>query len=338
MFNKQKSMTYLVTTILVVAYLLSACAPVATTTVKPTSPPPPTDTTMPEPTEKLMEEPEPTSELIVLTDGFDRQVSLPEPAQRIVSIAPSNTEILFAVGAGPQVVGRDDFSDYPSEAVDITSVGSMYGDLNAENIIALEPDLVLAAMINSPEHVQALEDLGLTVFVLPNPMSMDNLYQILETAGKLTGREIEAATLVESLKARVDAAISKLVDAEPVKVYYEVDGTDPNAPWTIGTDTFQDILIRMAGGENIAADVQGYVLFSLEELVARDPAVMIFSAGPWVSTTPASVSERAGWGDISAVVNEEVYGIDANWVDRPGPRMVDALEAMAMILHPERFE
>ena len=338
MSKQQNPIAFLLTCLLAATLFICACEPTTTPTDEPTSPPPPTDTAMPEPTEKLIEIPEPISDQIVLTDGFEREVILPEPAQRIVSIAPSNTEILFAIGAGPQVVGRDDFSDYPPESVDITSVGSMYGDLNAENIIALEPDLILAAMINSPEHVQALEDLGLTVFVLPNPMSMEELYQILEMAGKLTGREIETATLVEGLKSRVDSVISKLVGAEPVQVYYEVDGTDPNAPWTIGADTFQDVLIRMAGGANIAADVQGYVLFSLEELVARDPAVMIFSAGPWVTTTPESVSERPGWVDISAVVNGEVYGIDANWIDRPGPRMVDALEAMAMILHPERFE
>ncbi|MEE8569324.1 MAG: ABC transporter substrate-binding protein [Anaerolineales bacterium] len=336
--KQQKPIAFLYTFLLVTTLLICACKPTTTPTDEPTSPPPPTDTAIPEPVEKLIETPEPMADQIALTDGFEREVILPEPAQRIVSIAPSNTEILFAIGAGPQVVGRDEFSDYPPEAADITSVGSMYGDLNAENIIALEPDLILAAMINSPEHVQALEDLGLTVFVLPNPMGMDELYQILEMAGKLTGREIEVATLVEGLTVRVDTVFSKLVGAEPVKVYYEVDGTDPNAPWTIGTDTFQDVLIRIAGGENIAADVQGYVLFSLEELVARDPTVMIFSAGPWVTTTPESVSERPGWGDISAVANEEVYGIDANWIDRPGPRMVDALEAMAMILHPERFE
>jgi len=338
MSKQQNPIALLYTFFLATALLICACQPTTTPSDEPISLPPPTDTTTPEAAEELIETPVTMPDQIALTDGFEREVILPEPAQRIVSIAPSNTEILFAIGAGPQIVGRDDFSDYPPEAVDITSIGSMYGDLNAENIIALEPDLILAAMINSPEHVQALEDLGLTVFVIPNPMSMDELYQILAMAGKLTGREIEVATLVEGLKVRVDTVISKLEGAEPVQVYYEVDGTDPNAPWTIGVDTFQDVLIRMAGGENIAADVQGYVLFSLEELVARDPAVMIFSAGLWVTTTPESVSERPGWFDISAVVNGEVYGIDANWIDRPGPRMVDALEAMAKILHPERFE
>jgi iron complex transport system substrate-binding protein len=123
-----------------------------------------------------------------------------------------------------------------------------------------------------------------------------------------------------------------------VSVYYEVDGMDPTAPWTIGTGTFQDVLIHLAGGENVAADLEGYVTLSLEELVARDPQVMVFSQGPYVTTTAESVEERAGWGEISAIAKGEIYGIDANWIDRPGPRLVDALEAMAEILHPERFE
>jgi iron complex transport system substrate-binding protein len=121
-------------------------------------------------------------------------------------------------------------------------------------------------------------------------------------------------------------------------VYYEVDGMDPTAPWTVGAGTFQDVLITLAGGENVVSDLEGYVTLSLEELVARDPQVMVFSTGPYVTTTAESVTERAGWGDISAVANGRIYGIDANWIDRPGPRLVDALEAMAKILHPDRFE
>jgi iron complex transport system substrate-binding protein len=274
----------------------------------------------------------------VLIDGLDREVSLPAPAQRIVSLAASNTEILFAVGAGPQVVGRDDFSDYPPESAGLASIGGPWGDLNAEAIVALEPDLVLAAGINSPEQVRAIENLGIPVFQLPNPEDFDGLYTNLETVGKLTGREKEAAALVAELRARVVAVTDSLAGAEPVKVYYEVDGSDPNAPWTTGSGTFQHVLITMAGGENIAADIEGWGQISLEELVARNPAVMIYGAGPWVPTTPESVADRSGWEDISAVAKGTVYGIDTNWVDRPGPRLVDALETMARLIHPDRFE
>jgi iron complex transport system substrate-binding protein len=281
---------------------------------------------------------EPSLEPITLTDGYGRVVSIPEPAKRILSIAPSSTEILFAVGAASQVVGRDELSDYPSEAMNVPSIGTTYGELNVEAIIALEPDLVLAAEINSPEHIQVLEDLGLAVFVLPNPMVMDDLYELLEMAAKLTGHETEAEDLVDQLEIRVETVIEILSGVEPVPIFYEVDSTDPGAPWTTGPGTFQDVLINLAGGENIASDIEFWGQLSLEEIVARDPRVIVFSESPWVTTTSESFTERPGWGNITAVVNSDVYGIDGTWMDRPGPRYVDALEALAKILHPEVFD
>jgi iron complex transport system substrate-binding protein len=310
MFGSFKSTSFALLVVLTSACLFGACAP---------SPPP-------------------TAGPITLTDGLGREVSIPVPVQRIISIAPSNTEILFAIGAGSKLVGRDEISDYPPEAVEITSIGSTYGELNTEAIVTLEPDLVLAAMINSPEHVQAIEDLDITVFVLPNPLDFDDLYEILETAGRITGQETAAETLAESLKNRVNAVVEKTSGVDPCKVYYEVDGMDPAAPWTAGAGTFQDVLIQLAGGENVAADIEFYGQINLEALVTRDPEVMIFSEGPWVPTTPESVVERAGWADMTAVANGAVYGIDANWLDRPGPRLVDALETMAKLVHPERFD
>jgi iron complex transport system substrate-binding protein len=335
----RKQMRILISVSIVVVFLLvGACTPATTVEVELTSPSPAegtpaTQVGVPTATMELIPEP------ISFIDGFGREVSIAEPAQRVVSIAPSSTEILFAVGAGSQVVGRDEYSDYPPEAIEVTSIGTTYGELNVEAIVALDPDLVFAAIINSAEHVQALEDLGLVVFVLPNPMGMDELYEVIEMTGKLTGHETEAEDFVDQLELRVEAVIETLSGVEPVSVFYEVDAADdPNAPWTTGSGTFQDVLIGLAGGENIASDIELWGQLSLEEIVARDPEVIVFSAGPWVTTTSESIAARAGWGEISAVVNGEVYGIDTNWIDRPGPRYVDALEALAKILHPELFE
>jgi iron complex transport system substrate-binding protein len=298
--------------IILLVVFLSACAPA------PSQPPPP--------------------EPIMLVDGMGRDVSIPEPAQRILSIAPSATEILFAIGAGDQVIGREDTADYPPEVLELPSIGSTYETLNTESIVAMDPDLVMAAMINSPEHVQAIEDLGIPVFVLGNPLVFEDLYLILEQAGELTGRNAEAVDLVEDLRARVDGVTAALSGVELKRVYYEIDGMDPMAPWTIGAGTFQDVLITVAGGENITSDIDFYGQISLEELVARDPQVMIFSQSVWVTTSPESVGERPGWSQITAVANGSVFGIEGNWIDRPGPRLVDAYEALAAFLHPERFE
>ena len=145
---------------------------------------------------------------LTLTDGLGRTVTLASAAQRVVSLAPSNTEILFALGAGDKVVGRDEFSDYPEEAKAIESVGGSMGEYSLEAIVALKPDLVLAAEINTPEQVAALEKLGLTVYYLPNPKSFEELYTNLETVATLTGRE--ATKLTDSLKARVTAVEEKI--------------------------------------------------------------------------------------------------------------------------------
>jgi iron complex transport system substrate-binding protein len=282
---------------------------------------------------------EPASTVIELTDGLDRPLRLDSPAQRIVSMAPSNTEILFAIGASEQVIGRDEFSDFPAEAGELPSVGGGFGDYNQEAIVELQPDLVLAAEINTPEQVQALADLGLNVFWLANPTSMDEMYTNLETVARLTGRASEAAALISSLKSRVAAVEEKVAEAEETpRVFYELDSTEPNAPWTAGPGTFIDTLIQMSGGENIAADLEGqYVQISLEKLVVDDPNVILLGDAAY-GVTPESVGMRAGWESLAAVMNGRVYPFDDNLVSRPGPRLVDGLETLAKLLHPDLFE
>jgi iron complex transport system substrate-binding protein len=304
--------------LLLLVLILAGCKSAATPTVEPIVEEA-TEIVVVAPTEIPTEEPtaEPAATPIVLVDGAGREVTLAEPAQRIVSLAPSNVEILFAIGAGEQVVGRDDNSDYPEDALEITSIGSTWGALNTEAIVELEPDLVLAAGINTPEQVQAIEDLEITVFVIGNPADFEGMYDNLETVGILTDHQDDAEVLVEGLAERVDALTEKMADAEPVKIYFEVDATDPNAPWTAGTGTFQDYIITLSGGENVASDIENWGQISLEDLVERDPEVMIFGHAPYVPTTVESVGERPGWASIAAVANGKVYSLETNWIDRP---------------------
>ncbi len=327
--------------------IISACSPQAeiTTDPQPTELPEATSTkavepTAVEPTVEVIDTPvpQPTQEQITIVDGLDREVTLAEPAQKIVSLAPSNTEILFAIGAGEQVIGRDEFSDYPSQAADLPSVGGGFGDYNLEAIVDLEPDLVLAAEINTPELVKALDDLGLTVFLLSNPISIDEMFENLLTVAELTAHIPEAEDLVDSLRSRVFKVESVIEAAEDQPtVFYELDATDPSAPWTAGSGTFIDTLITMAGGENIASDMEGqYLQFSIEELLIRDPQVIILGDAAY-GITPESLLDRTGWSNISAVVNDRIYTFDDNLVSRPGPRLVDGLEQLASSLHPELY-
>jgi iron complex transport system substrate-binding protein len=281
----------------------------------------------------------PSSGNLTFTDGLGREVKLESPAQRVVSLAPSNTEILFAVGAGSQVVGRDEFSDYPPEAASISSVGGSFGEYSSEAILALKPDLVLAAEINPPELVKQLEDLGLTVYYLKNPLTIEEMYGNLEIVAQLTGHEKEAGELAESLKKRVAAIDEKLMPlSSRVPVFYEIDATDASKPYTYGPGTFGDLLISRAGGYNIGGSLtDAYPQISLEQLVVANPAVIVLGDSMW-GVTPESVKERPGWETIAAVQNDLIFPFDDNLVSRPGPRLVDGLEQLAKLLRPELFE
>ena len=280
----------------------------------------------------------PAAAAMTFTDGLNRTVTLQGPAQRIVSLAPSNTEILFAIGAGKQVVGRDQLSDYPEEAKAVTDIGSTFDALNSEAIVAQKPDLVLAAEINRPEQVKQLEDLGLTVYYLKNPTTLEGLYGNVMLVAQMTGHTDEAAKLVDSLKARVAAVDQKIAPlSSRISVFYELDGTDPAKPYTAGKGTFITQLIERAGGHNIAADLDGYPQMSLEQVVAADPAFIILGDARY-GVTPESIAQRPGWDKLSAVKNGHVVPFNDDLVSRPAPRLVDALEELAKLLRPALFQ
>jgi len=280
----------------------------------------------------------PTSAALTFTDGLGREIKLDGPAQRVLSMAPSNTEILFAIGAGAQVVGRDSLSDYPEAAKTVTDIGSTFEALNTESIVSLKPDLVLAAEINTPEQVKQLEDLGLTVYYLKNPHTLEEMYDNLAIVAQLTGHEDEATALIESLKARVAAVDEKIAPlSSRLGVFYELDATDPAKPYTAGKGTFITLLIERAGGYNIASDIDGYPQFSLEQVVTADPAFIILGDARY-GVSPESIAQRPGWENLSAVKNGNVVPFNDDLASRPGPRLVDALEELAKLLRPELFE
>ncbi len=281
-----------------------------------------------------------TVETIQVTDGRDRTVTITVPVQRVVSLAPSNTEFLFALGAKDQLVGRDTFSDYPAEAASIFEVGGGFGDLNTEVILAQNPDLILASHLTPPEQIASLENLGLTVLSLANPKDFEGMYDNLRLVARLTGHQKEADELIEGFKVRVAAVEAKtaFITERPL-VFYELDGTDPNAPWTSGPGTFIDTMIDMAGGENLGSSLGSeWAQISIEELIARNPEVILLGSAHWGGVTPEEVKARVGWGELGAVKNDRLFTFDDNLVSRPGPRLVDGLEAMAKLFHPEIFD
>ncbi len=337
MFHKR-----FLSTVWMLGLLLGACAAPAaapTATIAPT-PLPPTATTAPTVEPTAAPTVEPTLEPITLTDSLGRAVTLAAPAQRIVSLAPSNTEIVFALGAGDKLVGRDDFSDYPAEALKVPSIGSLYPNVNAEVIVALKPDLVLAAGITNPDDVKALADLGLTVYTTHNATGLDDIYSDILAVGQLTGRSADSEKIVADMKARVQTVKAKTAAlADKPKVFYEIDATDPAKPYTAGPGSFIDQLLTLAGAANVGnVSTQQYFQISLEELVAQDPAIIVLGSFTYGGQTPELVKARVGWDKITAVKNDAMYTFDDNLVSRPGPRVVVGLETLAKLIHPDLFK
>ena len=313
--------------LLLIAVLLAACSPAGTSTLT---------VAVTEPSGSTSDGATP----ITLIDDLGRTVVLAVPAQRVVSLAPANTEILFAVGAGAQMVGRDETSDFPAAALALPTIGG-YSGFSLESIVALHPDLVLAqgGGFNSPELVASLEELGLTVFSLPNPTTLEGMFNNLETVAALTGHVNDVPTLLASLRARVSAVDEKILPLSYAPtVYYELDATEPSKPYTAGPGTFVDLLISRAGGVNIGSALEGqWAQISLEQLVVANPAMIILGDAAY-GETPEKVSQRPGWGTLTAIQTGQVFPIDDNLISRPGPRLVDGLEALARLLHPGVFK
>jgi len=329
---RQRVFTF-ITILVALGLSISACASKA----KPTATPNPTAT----PVSSATPIPTDTPAIVSFTDGLGRSVTLSGPAQRVVSLAPSNTEILYWVGAGAQIVARDEFSDYPDTAKTLPSIGGSYGGYDLEKIVALKPDLVLAAEINTADQVKALTDLGLTVYLLSNPVSLDEMYGNLETVARMTGHEAQTTTLIESLKGRVQAVEDKvktIADTDRPLVYYEFDASDPAAPFTAGAGTFVDTLIGMAGGKNVGSSLNTpWAQISAEKVIELNPVFILLGDAAY-GISPESVAARSGWKAIDAVKNSMIYPIDDNLVSRPGPRLVDGLEALVKLIHPELYK
>lgn len=308
----------LLAAILGLASILTACSPAATATPAAA----------------------PTSEPIVLTDALGNEIRLSAPAQRIISLAPSNTELLFAVGAGKQIVARDDFSNYPEEAGSLPSIGGSTGKLNLEEIAKLQPDLVLGSPLTAADVVESLKTITPNVFIVPNPTELDGLYTNLTTVATLTGKTAETEKLVAEMRARAKIVQDKVAGAaaKPL-VFYELDATDPAKPWTAGSGTFIDMLISLAGGQNLGGSLQGeYAQISQEELIVQNPEIIILGDSLYGGITPESVAARPGWESIAAVKNGKTLIFNDDLVSRPGPRMIDGLEELAKIIHPELFQ
>jgi iron complex transport system substrate-binding protein len=257
-------------------------------------------------------------------------------------LAPANTQVLFAVGAGDQVVGVTDYDKYPYNfsawiaAGNMSSIGN-YFQPPIEPILNLKPDLIIAAL-GSFDVADQLRGLGRNVLTL-NPTGLDGIMQNMLTVGKATGHEAEAQAAVNNMQQRIDVVVNGVKNATTrPTVYHEIW----SAPYmSVGKGTFVDEVIKIAGGQNIFENATAaYPIVGTEQISSENPDIMVFPTQMGVDSfwgNYVTVAARDGWGSIPAVVNHRMYTVSGDIIDEPGPRQVDSLEIMAKIIHPEIF-
>lgn len=282
--------------------------------------------------------PEKAEASIVITDQLGRIVKLDKIPQRIISLAPSNTEILFALGLANKLVAVTDYCDYPPEAKEKPSIGG-FSTPNIEEIVAHSPDLILATAIHEKRVVPQLEERGLTVFVLA-PKTLDDVLQAITLVGNITGKEGEASRLVAEMQKRIEAVTEKttsLAQEQRPRVFY-LSWHDPLI--TAGSGTILDELIQKAGGTNVAQGLSGYAKISLEVVIEADPEVMIAGVGMGTGEDlPFQLLKtEPRLRNTDARRNNRVYAIHVDLTGRFGPRIVDGLEKFAEFIHPELFK
>lgn len=273
---------------------------------------------------------------LIITDDAKREVILLKEPKRIVSLSPSNTEIVFAIGKGDDLVGVTDYCDYPEDANKIEKIGG-FSQPNIEKIIALKPDVVLASGIHA-DYIKTLDRLNVPVIIL-DPKSIRDVPGNIELLGMALNEEVNAHKTADDMRKTINVITSKtqsLSEEKKPRVYYELW----HEPYTTaGPGTFVNDIIELAGGRNIAADASTeYPQYSLESIIEKDPEIIIFSHHYSSHYRASDFMIRVNWQAISAVAHGKIYEVDPNHVQRATPRLILGLKKFAEIIHPEIFK
>ena len=277
---------------------------------------------------------------LLAKDANGTAITIPQQApQHIVSLGPTDSEILAALGAGSRVVAVDYYTNYPADFAAKQKITDSSGTANVEAIVALNPDLVLSYGGETSATDKKLLAAHIPVVDLPQ-MDLTGSLMEMRVVGQLIHAQSQADTLVSNLQKRIDAVKKKMAAAQPVTVYMETDYSTPGKPFVFGGGSFGDELIHDAGGTNIFGSNTSngnYPQVSDESVIAANPQVIILAEDPNYGGQPQLVYQRHGWSTIPAVQNKRIYAITPDLVQRAGPRLVDGLEQLAKLVHPEMF-
>lgn len=264
---------------------------------------------------------------LTVTDMTGREIKLDGTAKKIVALTASDVEIIYALGAGDLLVGRGEYCDYPAEALEKPMVKSG-SETNLEEILALEPDVVImATMAQTVDQVEALEKAGVKVIV-SDAQNLEGVYTAIGLIGQIVGKDEEAAALVKQMQETFAAIRAKAEDSGKT-VYFEVSPLEWGL-WAAGKNTFMDELAGICGLRNAFADVEGWGAVSEEQVFEKDPDYIVTTSMYW-GEGPTPVEEilgRAGWDKLKAVQNKQIFNADNNEITRPGPRLMNAAQAL----------
>lgn len=265
---------------------------------------------------------------LTIKDGSGKAFTFAKAPQRIVSLSPTETEVLFALGLGDRIVGVSNLDDYPEEAKSKPKMGDLQG--NAESIIAAAPDIVFAGLSLNTKSVARLNELKLNLFQT-NPKTIDEAIDRVTLFGLLLDRQEQAEKVVAEMKKEKQQVVDALKSLKPEqkkKVYIEF-----SPGWTVGKGEYLDDMITLAGGVNVASDLQGWKQISEENIIQANPDVIFFAKA--VPELEKTIRGRSGWDKIAAIRDGKVIGLDDNLLARPGPRITKALVDMAKSLYPD---
>ncbi|MBD8500042.1 ABC transporter substrate-binding protein [Paenibacillus arenosi] len=269
-----------------------------------------------------------------IKDATGQEFTFEKAPERIVSVSPADTEMLFAIGLDKEIVGVSDHDDYPAAAATKPKMGGL--EPNVEAIIAAKPDVVFTGIAMKDEAVNKFRDMGIRTFKL-DPKSYDGVIYSVETYGLITDRQADAKKVTDHMKqVRADVQAS-VKDAPKKNVYMEF-----SPGWTVGSGEYMHELLEIAGGVNIAADQTGWFQINEETIIKKNPDVILYGKGvkDYDTNKPLEtiIRERKGWSEMNALKNNQVIGIEDDTISRPGPRLADALQSIAKAIHPDQVK
>ncbi len=272
-----------------------------------------------------------------VNDALDHKISLEEQPKQIVSLIPSNTEILFELGLNEEIAGVSDFDNFPKEAMNKEKIGGM--EFNVEKIVGLKPDLVLAHESTAKSAEEGLEQLrsaGVKVFIVQDAKSFEEVYDTIENIGTLVGKKDQAETIISDMKSDLSTIQEKAKSIKEKKSVYVEVSPSPDI-YSTGKNTFIDQMLSLVNAENVMSDQDGWVQVNQEAVISENPDVIITTYGYYSEKPKEQIMERDGWEDVNAVKDGDVHDVHSDLVTRTGPRLVEGVEEIAKSIYPEIF-